>query len=283
MKLKKIDFKFLEYLAFWQDGLTGTRLADFLGVDRTHVHRAVMTPYMELHGEDLVQRRRVWMVRDPERGRPRYGPATIEDLFRFLDGLQFLADLPGDELGVPLEDVTIDLPVEQNLGSFRTLYAAAAQRREVRVLYRSRRREAEYLFSPHAVVRTTSRPHFRGFLRGFEGREGVFTDLVPARVISAELAEARTYVGGETDLAWHRRTTVRLGVAPGLSDDQRTTLMAEYAPIAAFADGVLTIPNVRVCLAPYVCRHLRYRVFDDDPVEVWVPLETYGFGEGRVK
>lgn len=283
MKLKKIDFKFLEYLAFWQDGLTGTRLADFLGVDRTHVHSAVMTPYMELHGEDLVQRRRVWVVREPERRRPRYGPATIEDLFRFLDGLQFLADLPGEELGVPLEDVTIDLPVEQNLGSFRTLHAAAAQRREVRVLYRSRRREAEYLFSPHAVVRTTSRPHFRGFLRGFEGREGVFTDLVPARVISAELAEARTYVGDETDLAWHRRTTVRLGVAPGLSDDQRTTLMAEYAPIAAFADGVLTIPNVRVCLAPYVCRHLRYRVFDDDPVEVWVPLETYGFGEGLVK
>jgi hypothetical protein len=277
MKLKTVDFKFLEYLAFWQERLTGTRLADLLGVERTHVHRAVMNPYMSLHGEELVQRNRVWVVRDPDATRPRYGPASVESLFRFLDGLELLRDLPGEELGVPLEDVTIDLPVEQNLAAFRSLYAAAAQKRAVRVLYRSRRREAEYVFSPHAVVRATARPHFRGFMEGTEGRDGVFTDLVPARVIRCEILDEARYVGPEGDAGWSERVDVRLRPAETLTEDQRATLYREYAPIEGFRDGVLTIPEVRACLAPYLCRHLRYRVFDEAPVEVWTPVEEYPF------
>jgi len=281
LKLKTIDFKFLEYLSFWQEKLTGTRLANLLGVERTHAHRAVLSPYLGLHGEEMMQKDRVWSVRNPELTLPHYGPASVEDLFRFLDGLQFLKDLPGEALGVPLEDVTIDLPVEQNLGAFRTLYAAAAQRRPVRVLYRSRKREAEYLFSPHAVIRTTSRPHFRGFMRGFEGRDGLFTDLVPARVIRAEMADPGDYVGPEGDLAWLTRIEVRLRLSEAIPDDMRETMMREYAPLDGFSDGVLTITGVRACLATYLCRHLRYRVFDVVPIEVWIPEEEYGFGVGR--
>lgn len=277
MKLKTIDFKFLEYLSFWQERLTGTRLAKLLGVERTHVHRSIMSPYMNLHMKDLVQRNRVWMVRDPEETRPRYGPASVEDLFRFLDGLQFLQDLPGEALGVPLEDVTIDLPVEQNLIAFRDLYAAAAQKRAVRVLYRSRRREAEYVFSPHAVVRATARPHFRGFMEGTEGRDGLFTDLVPARVIRSEILDTRRYVSSEEDTGWSEQIDVRLRLVTTLTKDQCATLNREYAPIEGFSDGVLTIPGVRACLAPYLCRHLRYRVFDEIPVEVWSPIEDYPF------
>ena len=281
MKLKTVDFKFLEYLAFWQERLTGTRLAALLGVERTHAHRAVLAPYMFLHGQTLKQQDRVWTVQDPDLNLPLYGPSTVEHLFRFLDGLEMLRDLPGEALGVPLEDVTIDLPVEQNLGAFRTLYAAAAQRRPVRVLYRSRKREAEYLFSPHTVVRTAARPHFRGFLRGFEAKDGLFTDLVPARVIRAEAGEPRDYVGPERDEAWARRIAVRLRLCPTLPEDLRATMMREYAPIDRFKEGVLTIPDVRSCVAPYLCRHLRYRVFDDLPVEVWVPMEEYPFGPSR--
>lgn len=281
MKLKMVDFKFLEYLSFWQERLTGTRLAGLLGVERTHAHRAIIAPYMSMHGKTLKQRDRVWAVSDPERDLPLYGPSSVEQLFRFLDGLEVLRDLPGEALGVPLEDVTIDLPVEQNLAAFRTLYAAAAQRRAVRVLYRSRKREAEYLFSPHAVVRTTARPHFRGFMRGFEGRDGLFTDLVPARVIRAEAGEAQDYVGPEGDEEWARRIEVRLRLSPDLSDELRATMLHEYAPLDRFRDDVLTIPEIRACVAPYLCRHLRYRVFDDLAVEVWIPMEDYGFGSGR--
>jgi len=281
MKLKMVDFKFLEYLSFWQERLTGTRLAGLLGVERTHAHRAVIAPYMSMHGDTLKQRDRVWTVNDPARDLPLYGPSSVEQLFRFLDGLEVLRDLPGEALGVPLEDVTIDLPVEQNLAAFRTLYAAAAQRRPVRVLYRSRKREAEYMFSPHAVVRTAARPHFRGFMLGFEGRDGRFTDLVPARVIRAEAGEARDYVGPEKDEGWSRRIEVRLRLSPNLSKELRATLLREYAPIERFKDDVLTIPEVRSCVAPYLCRHLRYRVFDDLAVEVWIPEEDYGFGAER--
>jgi hypothetical protein len=277
MKLKTVDFKVLEYLSFWQARLTGTRLSALLGVERTHAHRAVLSPYMALHGEDLVQEGRAWMVRDPELRRPLYGPASVEDLFRFLDGMEFLRDLPGEALGVPLEDVTIDLPVEQNLTAFRALYAAAAQRRAVQVLYRSRKREAEYVFSPHAVVRATARPHFRGFLEGFEGRDGVFTDLVPARVIRSEILEEGRYVGPDEDTGWSDRITVRLRLSEAVSEEQRATLIREYAPIDGFSDGVLSIPDVRACLAPYLCRHLRYRVFDEVPIEVWTPMEDYPF------
>lgn len=277
VKLKTIDFKILEYLAFWQARLTGTRLAALLGVERTHAHRAVLSPYIGLHGEDLTRRDRVWMMRDPEHCRPRYGPASVEDLFRFLDGMEVLRDLPGEALGVPLEDVTIDLPVEQNLTAFRTLYAAAAQRRAVRVLYRSRRREAEFVFSPHAVVRATARPHFRGFMTGDEGRDGLFTDLVPARVIRFGPLDERFYVGPEEDTGWTDRIPVRLRLSDNLSEGLRLALMREYAPLDGFADGILTIPDVRACLAPYLCRHLRYRVFDEAPVEVWVPVEAYPF------
>jgi hypothetical protein len=280
MKLKTIDFKFLEYLAFWQERLTGTRLAELLGVERTHAHRAVLSPYMRMHGSELANKDRVWSVRDPSLTPPRYGPASVEDLFRFLDGLEFLRDLPGETLGVPLEDVTIDLPVEQNLNAFRTLYAAAAQRRAVRIHYRSRKREADYLFSPHAVVRTAARPHFRGFMRGFDGRDGFFTDLVPARVIRAEMAGPEDYVGPEGDLAWETRIKVRLRLSEAIPDDMRETMMREYAPLDGFSDGVLTITGVRACLATYLCRHLRYRVFDVVPIEVWIPEEEYAFGAG---
>jgi hypothetical protein len=281
MKLKTVDFKFLEYLSFWQGRLTGTRLAEILGVERTHAHRAVISPYMGQHGADLVQRDRAWMARDPERYRPKYGPATVEDLFRFLDGLSFLSDLPGADLGVPMENAAIDLPVEQNLDAFRTLYAAAAQRRPVRVLYRSRRREAEYLFSPNAVVRTATRPHFRGFMLGFEGREGRFTDLVPARVIRAEMAETAAYVGPEADEGWTKRVDVRLRLSPALPTPLRVAMMREFAALPGFSDDVLTVPDVRICVVPYLCRHLRHRTFDDVPVEVWVPETPYDFGTKR--
>jgi hypothetical protein len=278
MKLKTVDFKFLEYLAFWQERLTGTRLAALLCVERTHAHRAVLSPYMSMHGEELVQRGRVWSVWDPDRRRPRYGPASVEQLFRFLDGLEVLKDLPGEALGVPLEDVTIDLPVEQNLGAFRTLYAAAAQRRAVRVFYRSRTREAHYLFSPHAVVRTASRPHFRGFMKGDEGRPGFYTDLVPARVITITMGDTADYIGPEMDLGWTQRVEVNLLLSPDLDQDRRAALIQEYAPVELFQDDRLTIPGVRSCLAPYLCRHLRYRVYDDMPIEVWIPETVYPFG-----
>lgn len=277
MKLKTVDFKFLEYLSFWQGWLTGTRLAELLGVERTHAHRAVLSPYMRLHGGKLTQEGRVWSVRDPDKDLPGYGPSSVEGLFRFLDGLEVLRDLPGEALGVPLEDVTIDLPVEQNLRAFRTLYAAAAQKRPVRVFYRSRKREAHYLFSPHAVVRTTARPHFRGFMVGDEGRPGKYTDLVPARVIEAEIGEREDYTGPEGDRGWRERTDVRLLLAPGLTEERKTSLMREYEPLPNFSEGRLTIPNVRVCLAPYLCRHLRYRVFDEVPIEIWVPEIPYPF------
>lgn len=276
-----VDFKVLEYLSFWQERLTGTRLAGLLGVERTHAHRAVLAPYMSLHGQTLRQQDRVWTVQDPDVNLPLYGPSTVEHLFRFLDGLEVLRDLPGEALGVPLEDVTIDLPVEQNLAAFRTLYAAAAQRRPVRVLYRSRKREAEYMFSPHAVVRTAARPHFRGFLRGSDGRAGRYTDLVPARVIRAETGEAPEYVGPEQDEEWARRIEVRLLLSPALPEDLLATVLREYAPLERFKDGVLKIPDVRACVAPYLCRHLRYRVFDDLAVEVWTPMEDYGLGAWR--
>jgi len=281
LNLKPFHFKFLEYLSFWQERLTGTRLAELLGVERTHAHRAIISPYMSMHGKDLIQRDRVWMVKEPKQALPKYGPATVEGLFQFLDGVAVLRDLTGEALGVPFEDVTIDLPVEQNLDAFRTFYAAAAQRRAVRVLYQSRKREASYIFSPHAVVRTSSRPHFRGFMKGFEGRDGFFTDLVPARVVAVETAGAEDYVGPEADLGWTRRIDVRLRMSLDLSESQKAALMREYAPLDGFSDGVLTIPGVRTCLAPYLCRHLRYRVFDDLPVEVWVPTENYAFAAER--
>lgn len=277
MKLKTIDFKYLEYLSFWQERLTGTHLGKLLGVERTHAHRSILSPYKDLHGEDLVRRSRVWTARDPENVRPHYGPASVKDLFRFLDGLEFLQDLPGEALGVPLEEVRIDLPVEQNLTAFRALYAAAAQKRVVRVLYRSRKREAEYLFSPHAVVRTASRPHFRGFMKGFEGKDGKFTDLVPARVLAVEIGAERDYVAPDEDTGWNTRIDVQLRLSEDLPESRRKTLLQEYAPVSTFENGRLTIPDVRTCLAPYLCRHLRYRVYDDLPVEVWVPIQAYDF------
>lgn len=278
MKLKTVDFKFLEYLSFWQGRLTGTRLADLLGVERTHAHRAVLAPYMRINPDALAQKGRFWAVRDPDRSLPRYGPARVEDLFRFLDGLEALADLSGEVLGVPLENAAIDLPVEHNLHAFRTLYAGAAQRRVVQLLYRSRKQEIRLRFSPHALIRTAARPHFRGFAVGDGDRPGFFTDLVPSRVITAEDLGGAGYVSGETDPGWTGRVEVRLRLSPALPEMTRDSLMSEYAGLDGFSDGVLRIDGVRICIAPYLCRHLRYRVFDNTPVEVWIPETDHPFG-----
>ena len=185
-KMKTIDLmKVYEAMLFWRGAMNAGEFADAVGLTRQRVQENIVSPFVKDRAGDLLQER------GPKHGRtllvrPKSAPADLWSFFGLLaaerawrrterPGLSSLAGL----------DV-IDLAPPDPAGTAAWMCRAAAQKRVVVGRYLFKRHGVLAVrFSPHAMVRTPRRIHFRGHLlvqTSGETQDWGYVDLVPGRL-----------------------------------------------------------------------------------------------------
>jgi hypothetical protein len=135
----------------------------------------------------------------------------------------------------------------------------------VQVAYRARTRDFVVTFSPHVLVRSAHRLHFRGYSLFEDVGCGHYWDLVPSRVLSAEQDNATDYVDASGDEAWHRQVMLHLMLHAHVPLSIRAAIRREHDMAADRLDiGPLPHALLHYVRAEYVGR--RYEGYD---AEVW--------------
>jgi hypothetical protein len=146
---------------------------------------------------------------------------------------------------------------------FRTLLGACARKKPVEIVYRARTREITTQFSPHTIVQTAQRIHFRGY-SPFDSPEGHYWDLVPSRVMWAELS-ASGYVDGSGDAEWQEETKLQLVLSPDLPPPMRSAVRREHG----MEGDHLTLGPLPKALMRYVLAEYTHRRYEGYSFEVW--------------
>jgi hypothetical protein len=149
---------------------------------------------------------------------------------------------------------------------FRFLLAACVRKRPVDVTYRSKTRTFITRFSPHTLVRTAHRMHFRGYSIIGDGRPGFYWDLVPARALSVTEAPRDDYVDLSGDIEWYEYASASLVLSDGLPEELRNAVRREHG-----LDGaVLTLGPMPRALLRYAIGTHTDRRYDGWQAAVWL-------------
>ena len=256
----------LEFFAFWRDGVTAAELGRALGMTREAAQRSVVGPYKKEFPHATVRHGKRTHI-DGDAYSLKVSPWRVLDVVNFTGAMQAFADAAGDEspLGVPIEDLANLLDIDNEVERFRELYAAIARRRAVYLDYAAKRGRIQLLFSPHTVVRTPTRLHFRGHSIRLSGGRSRYIDVVPGRVISSSPGSDVEYVGAKDDIEWHTRVSIVAELNPQLPGSVRESAMREHQ-----CGDQLTIEDVRHAVAEYVVDWLKGRRLRGIADPVWV-------------
>lgn len=267
----------LETMLFWEGEFSTQRLSDRLGVRREHLQRTLIPDYKTRNSRALQRQGRTY-AEPPEGVAPLLVPEDSAELFNLLSANDQIRDrsLAGRLRNAPImdhcstartADVVAMTSSRPDVGKFRILYMACAQGKGLVLTYMSRRGAIELKFSPHTLVRTAWRLHFRGHAVGDQFKSGeTYIDLVPSRVLEV-LPDHHGYVSDKGDAQWHLRDDLTFILCDSLPVEIRRQAFQEY-----MSDKV-TIPQVRRALANYVRRAMKWRVFWDDMHLTWRELE----------
>ena len=263
----------LETMLFWEGGFTVGHLSDRLGMRREHVQRSLIPNYRARNPRALQRESRAY-ANPPKDVVPLLAPEDPADLFNLICAEDRIRDRciastrgeasPVGKHGPRTEDVVALTTSRPDTGMFRALHMACASKTSIVISYMSRRGPIELKFSPHTLVRTAWRLHFRGHAIGEELSGGeMYVDLVPSRVLEV-FTVARDYVSDKDDLDWHAREDLTFALSVDLPEDIRRQAFQEY-----MSDTVI-IPRVRKAIASYVRRAMMWRVFRDEMHLAWM-------------
>jgi len=260
----------LEFFCFWRGGCSARELGQLLGLTREQVQKAVIGPFQEKFGQHAQYDRSLRrVVIQSDAGGLKLAPSRVSDALNLLSAMQSFARAegylaPSIDGWVEVEDLLQPLENERETEAFRAIYAAASAQRALILTYRAKSSEFIMQFSPHAVVRTHVRPHFRGYARYAAGSNNSFIDLVPGRVVQIHSAPPGEYVGNGEDGDWHRRVTIVAKQNGDLPSTVAASLRQEFG-----TEYQLTIPDVRLATAPYLQQWLKTRRVQGLSVPLW--------------
>lgn len=247
----------LEFLTFWVNGTTAEEVGGVLGMTREAVQRTVIGPYKKQFpgtiDYDRGRHRTKWLDSAALKVCPG-DPAAVaaiaqsEALFaRFADVIP-LCDAPVEDVGL-VTNLLLPPEVEPDVEGFRALFAALVRRGAVQLDYLAKSGRLSMTFSPHSLVRTSFRLHFRGYCDMNDGRPGIYIDAIPDRVLHAFPPESAAYVSGDGDAEWRRKVRVIARLDNALPDRIVAALRREYC----LPDGhAWRTRPVRAAVAPYV-------------------------------
>jgi hypothetical protein len=269
----------LEYLALWEGALSAQRLGELVGLSREHAQRTLIGPYrQQMPGRLASAGRRPSQIK-PDGTTTRWMPSDPGGFVAVLTGLRAIAGgaLEAWPVGGAFESVPLICRANGDNEALVALYRAMCQQRSIDLEYRAKRGPRSYRFSPHTLVDTSSRPHFRGYAADPMSETGHFIDLVPSRVLEPLGVGNGAYVSYESDSEWIRRVDLTFQVHENMDENLREAISWEHA----IEDGSLVFYNVRAALAIYIIRHLLERRVEgrDQPIFKFVgsnpPLSSF--------
>jgi hypothetical protein len=252
----------IEHLGLWEGAFTAERAARRLGISREHVQRELLPAYDKRAPDRLVRRPGKPSAIEALGPPTQWFPADAAGFLAVLGGLKALADAPRGAWPLTGDFESVPLLCRSGLDNeaLIALNRAMTARRAVDIEYRAKKGLRSYRFSPHALIDTGPRPHFRGFAADPLTGEGRFLDLVPSRVLEHG-GPTDAYVAADEDRDWHERVDLTFALRGGLSADLREAVAHEHD---LDAQGRLTIYGVRRALERYVVRHFTERRLEGD-------------------
>lgn len=242
-----------EFLTYWCGGTTGDEVARHLNMCRETVQRDVIGPYKQQFPGVLRYDRRTRKTRWNDGAAPKFCPADPVAIATVAHSEAIIAGSSGEvaPFDIPVEDVGLvsDLVSEPDVDAFRELFTALARRSAVQLDYLAKSGRRSFSFSPHTLVRTSFRLHFRGYRDAGDGRPGDYIDVIPDRILRTETLSCRDYVNAAADADWHRKVRVVASLLRDLPSTVHAALQREYG--LASRDQWVTRP-VRAAVAPYI-------------------------------
>jgi hypothetical protein len=264
----------LEYLALWEGALSAQRLGKFVGLSREHAQRTLIGPYRQEMPGRLVSAGKRPSRMEPDGMPTRWMPSDPGGFVAVLTGLKAIAGASPEAWPArgAFESVPLICRANGDNEAFVALYRAMCQRRSIDLEYRAKRGPRSYRFSPHTLVDTSSRPHFRGYAADPVSETGHFIDLVPSRV--SELPDVKndayvsSYVSYESDDEWNRRVDLTFQLHEDMDENLKEAISLEYAIQGEY----FVFYDVREALARYVIRQLLERRVEgrDQPIFKYV-------------
>jgi hypothetical protein len=263
-----------EALLFWSGRVTGSFFARVVGQSRSHVQTTVLSPFEESSGHRLRHEKI-----GGARGKTLLGTPAFHhdasDLFDLLAALRVFGrkrpDAPeGSIVGVDIAQVR--LPADAESVPISLLLRAASRHLAVQGVYLFKNKGAKTVeFSPHTLVRTPRRLHFRGHVVVRE--EGVevdwgFRDLVPGRFLDlGEMPDGGAFRGSGSDKEWHDEVEVRASLNSDLPRNAYLALQQEYG-LSTLDEDHLSIMTRRA-LVHYYRNHVFDRTVGEACLPVW--------------
>ncbi len=240
----------LEFLTAWCGGTTVKKLAEVLKMSREAVQRTVIKSagdfsVNKITGTGLSFTGSIFDI--------KYGPQKPSHALSAVTWDMTMNECAGLERQIPLEfedlsSIVTDLGDNEH---FRTLLSAMASKKPLGLTYRSKKREiGGFTFSPHSVVKTSFRTHFRGYAK-YEDGTGRYVDLIPGRIIDASYIDDSDYVGPAQDTEWNTDVIVTAEPASGTS----SAIKALEQELGEFPLRIKT----RQATARYVCETMKAR------------------------
>jgi hypothetical protein len=277
--------KLLDALAFWRTRISAAQLGTILGVTRQTAQTAVIRRYREEYPGKLTFTRRANGLPDGATiDDPAYADPDLGNLFHLLVAVREFGEQHSAEiahgrttmLGFPAEEIRMPEPTD--IEALRRIIAAASHRRAVIGTYAFKEREMTRVrFSPHAMVKTPFRIHFRGFLESSAGSGGWavhgYRDIVPFRFVDIEENSEDASLPGRDD-EWLDEEILRFRLNPELPSSVRFTYATEYQLRSAGDVHYELWVRDRRAFSHYYRTEFFSRTWGEEKRPIWVEAES---------
>lgn len=253
-----------EFLAYWAGGTTLSEVGRLLGYTSRRIQSLVEDGFKRRGAATAHYDPRLRQWTSEANSSALHGARSAQEAVTIMQALKLWSRGTETEQLFPVVDVRAYQrgPAPD---TFRVLLGACMRRQVVDVVYLARTGELAVSFSPHTLVVGPHRSHFRGYSSfEFEGQNH-YWDLVPSRVVSAEVRPALGYVDDRNDAEWHTEEVLRLRLKTDLPEPMRQAIRYEYDLLADH----LAIGPVRKALSHYVRAAYLDRRFEGFAGSVW--------------
>lgn len=255
-----------EFLAYWLGGTTLSEVGQLLGYQRRQTKALVESGFRDRESATAHYDQRAKRWRSDVPSSKLHGPRSPHDAVTVLRALRIWSRGTNTERLFPVIDTrAFRRAVAPDI--FRVLLGACVRKQVVDIVYRARTREQDLAvsFSPHTLVQAAHRDHFRGYSLFEPEGQGHYWDLVPSRVLWAEVGSRSGYVDSGDDAEWNTEATLYLALKADVPDAMRRAIRYEHDITA----DRLEIGPIPKALLPYVRAEYTDRRYEKFAGAVW--------------
>ncbi len=267
--------KIYDALLYWRGNMNASEFAEAVGRTRTHVQTEVIAPFLSDSSNKVLEHRGRKHGRTLA-GRPKQSPGDLWSFFNLLaaERAYLRRERPGY---TSLASIDIfDIAPPDPSGAAAWVCRATAQKSALVGNYLFKNHGVHAVnFSPHTMIRTPRRIHFRGHLLvtlPTETQDWGFVDLVPGRFLDdGQLAlNGHGYRSSEADREWNTKVELTFQINPNLPTEAFLALQQEY-DLPADEDGNCHIKfTTREALVYSFVHHVYDRTIGPKRLHAWI-------------